>query len=303
MKVIRFLAIVLLTLTILASCAVQQTSTDEAISKAFATAAPRSEAEAQADCQSVVEGFTGKPVDFVKKIDTDEKDGYLKKNYPGYYVFKDELYEYLVDPDYLYIRRIMVATTEAWDKLRNSPQLKISGEEAKEKATDIFKKILSKFFIQGSEASATYSANHNDGLRPDAVNYTVTILEEINGLPTGNGAGLTITDDGALQGGTFEIGDPEHINKLLRDKDKMISSEKAAQIAIDKIKAMPELDAENILLDDTETIELITYKDMTVWRVHITYDKRGESTMVCRGAVVPVDVFSGEVVAGAVGLY
>lgn len=283
---------------IFASCAAQQTYIDEA----FATAVPRSEAEAQMDCRKVVEDFTGTPVDFVKRIDSDEKDDYLKKNYFGYYVFKGELYEYLVDPDHLYIRRIMIAD-KAWDKLRNSPQLKISGEEAKEKATDIFKKILFKFFIQGSEASATYSANHNDGLRPDAVNYTFTILEEINGIPTGNGAGLTITDDGALQGGNFDIGDPDHIKKLLKDKDKMISSDAAAQIAVEKIKAMPQLDAENILLDDTEAIDLITWKDMTVWRVHITYDKRGESLLVCRGATVPVDAFSGEVVADMVGLY
>jgi hypothetical protein len=297
-----FTILIILSVVMFASCAAQQTYTDEAINKAFATASPRSDAETQAECQTVVEGFTDKPVEFVKKIGSDEKNEHQRQNYLGYYVFEDDLYTYIVDPDYLYIRRIMVAD-KAWDKLSNSPQLKISGEEAKEKATDIFKKILSQFFIQGSEASATYSANHNDGLRPDAVNYTVTILEEINGIPTGNGAGLTITDDGALQGGNFEIGDPDHIKKLLKDKDKMISSDAAAQIAVDKIKAMKELDAENILIDDTKTIELITWKDMTVWRVYITYDKRGESTMVCRGAIVPVDVFSGEVVAGAVGLH
>ncbi len=294
-----FTLLIILLVVMFASCAAEQTYIDdEALNKSFATASPRSDAETQMDCQSVVEGFTGKPVEFVKKIGSDEKNEHQRQNYLGYYVFEDDLYTYIVDPDYLYIRRIMVAD-KAWDKLRNSSQQKISAEEAGKNAKEIFNKVLSKFFLQGSGARVTYGESRAD----DTVNYSFIILEEINGLPTGNGAGFTISDNGAFFGGSFDIGDPDHIKKLLKNKDKMISKEKAAQIAVEKIKAMPELDAENILLDETETIDLITGKDMTVWRVYITYDKRGESTMVCRGAMVPVDVFSGEVVVDMVGLH
>lgn len=240
----------------------------------------------QSDCERVVRDFTkGKPVEFMKKIASDEKDEHQRQNYLGYYVFEDDLYTYIVDPDNLYICRIVGVSNEARALLNVNGEKEGTEEAAAKIAIDIFKNIESKFLVEGGEITTKVTS-------PGDTMYGIDIDEIKDGIPTGNCARMGISKAGYFLSGVFLLGDSEHIEKLTNEKDKMISFEDAAQIAVDEIKARPDLAAENIQIDDTAKDEMSTRDNVTVRFINLTYYQNGEQ----RHAKVLIDVFSGKVI-------
>ncbi|MFA5675276.1 MAG: hypothetical protein WDA65_02025 [Christensenellales bacterium] len=244
------------------------------------------EALRQSDCEGAVRDFTeGKQAEFVRKIDSNDKNDFNKQNYLGYYVFEDDLYTYIVDPDNLYLCSIDVMSNEAWTSLYVNGEKAGTEEAAAQIAIDIFKKIESKFLIKGEIITNITT--------PTETMYVIEVIETRDGIPTGNCASTTISKSGNLLSGVFLIGDAQHMEKLNNQKDKMISFKAAAQIAVDEIKAQPELAAENIVVDETRKDEMSTRGNITTRFVYLTYYKDGEQ----REAMVLVDAFSGEVVS------
>lgn len=237
----------------------------------------------QSDCESVVKDFTGgKSVEFVSKIGSDEKNEFRKQHYLGYYVFKDDLYTYIVDPNNLYICRIIVESIEVWTSLNVNGEKAGTEEAASQIAIDIFKKIESKFLVEGGTITTKITT-------PEETMYGVEIQETKDGIPTGNCASMSLSKAGNFMGGLFLIGNSQHIEKLTNE---IISFEDAAQIAVDEIKSDPKLAAENIVVDETRKDEMSTRDNITVRIIYLSYDKDG----IQQRAMVLVDAFSGEVI-------
>lgn len=240
----------------------------------------------QSDCERAVKDFTGgKPVEFVRKIGSDEKDEFKKQHYLGYNVFEDDLYTYIVDPDNLYICRILVVSNEARALLDVNGEKAGTEEAAAQIAIDIFKNIESKFLVEGGEITTNVTT-------PTDTMYGIDIDEIKGGIPTGNCASMGISKAGYFLGGVFLIGDPQHIERLKKEKDKMISFEAAAQTAVDEIKSRPELAAENVKVDNTITDKMATRDNITVRFINLTFNQNSKE----RRVTVLVDVFSGTVV-------
>lgn len=237
----------------------------------------------QAACEKTAEDFTGnKDIKFVKVISEDETDITLK-NYIGDHVLKDDTYIYIVDPIYMYVCRIYPESSDAFDKLENSTHGKCTGEDAESQAKDIFNKALGKFFVSGSEISATYPEGTD--------NYTFTVDEKLGGIPTGNNAGILITETGIFWGGVFLKGDPGQINRIIEDKDKVLSFEAAENIALAKVKTDADLKAEDISIDETRLNEKGTYRGIPTWNVYIKFNN-SQGNFIAR---VLVNIFSGDV--------
>lgn len=240
-------------------------------------------AAVQAACERVVKDFAeNKTIEYVKVIAENEQDSALK-NYSGDYVYEDDTYTFIVDPLYLYICRINPVSSDAFDKLEIGNQKQYTGEEAEKTAKDIFAKILGKFFVNRSEIDATYPKGGDD--------YTFTVGEKLDGIPTGNDAGIIITKTGELLSAVFEKGDTEQINRIIKDKDKIIGFESAENIAVNKVQTDPDLKAENISIDETRQNEKGIYKGIPTWDVYIKFSNEHGKFI----AEVQVNIFSGSV--------
>lgn len=237
-------------------------------------------------CEQVVLGFTeGEPVEFVEKVD--ETNGELGDQHFGFYVFEDKTYQYIVDPNEIYICRIHLIDDSVWRDIGESEDVTCLKTDARDLAVGVFNKVMSKYMMEGSRVEADC---------PDSSSYTFTVNEMLNGIPTGNSAGISISKNGILEGGVFQLGDPENIDKLINEQNKMISVETAQQIALEEVKAKLGLDAENIQFDDSEPCEMMTLGDATVWAVRFTYTSKTQpNSPIAYGALVMVEVFSGEV--------
>lgn len=243
---------------------------------------PPHPSDLQAACEQAVLNFTdGEPVEFARKVDSSDQK--WPEEVWGFYLFEDDAYQYIVDPDELYIRWI---TKKTGVKEADGPQC--TKENAESMALDLFNKVMSKFLIQGGKVTAECtSPEDSEG------SYVITVQESLNGIPTGNSAGILITKKGALSNGVFQKGDAENIKKITNGKDEMISVETAEQTALEEANSMAaELEAENIRIDDSKPCEMMTLGDTTVWAVQFKYSKRGDDSYV---GVVMVDAFSGEV--------
>ena len=266
---------------VLAGCGSVQPST---------TATPRP-SDIKAACEQVVLKFTdGKPVEFVEKID--ENSDRWPEGLLGYYVFEDDIRQYVVDPDALWIRRMRKKPGSAWDELEASRQ-PCTREEAESGALEAFKKVMLDFLVEGGEVTAECtSPAESEG------SYIIEVQERFNGIPTGNSAGIFVSKTGIFESGVFSKGDAEHIDKLINGKVEMISAETAQQIALESIKARPDMEAaENIQIDDNEPCELMPLEGTAVWAVRFTYTVIEQpDSPAAYGILVMVDAFSGEVV-------
>lgn len=238
----------------------------------------------QSNCEQVVKDFTdGKPINFIEKVGENNKK--LRDLYSGKYLFEDELYEYIVEPDNLYICRLDGKPGAAWNELIAGQTC--TKEDAESIALEVFNKIMLKFFVQGGEITVICKS-----IPEEAGNFSIDVEEKLNGIPTGNNADIFVSKSGNLLGGVFLKGDPQNINRLINEKDKMISLEAAEEAALKAIKTDPELAAEDIEISDSEPAEYMTIENQTSWKVNITFMENN----LKRYASVMVDVFSGEVV-------
>ncbi len=247
----------------------------------------------QEACEQVVSDFTdGEPIEFDRIIASDEEDNaWRQAYYSGNYVFTDDRYEYTVDPERLYIKRISTVSNEVRSELHTGDTQAGTEEDAETLAVEIYRKALSEFLLEdgGTEIKC---------LHPGEGIYFVEINETINGIQTGTFAGIDLSTSGNILGASFILGDPGNIDRLINEQNKMISEENAKQIALEEVNRRAEkLEAESIQIDDSKPCEIITLGDTTVWVVPFTYIRKGQpaNQPFDYGGQVMVEVFSGEV--------
>lgn len=241
----------------------------------LSTATPRP-SDIEAACEQVVLNFTdGEPVEFAHVSFED-------------YVYQDDRYEYVVDSQYLYIKKISTISYEEHKALHTEGTKAGTKEAAENLGVEIYKKVMSGLLLD--EGGIKIKC-----LSPEETLFFVEINETINGIPTGTFASIDMSASGNILNAIFVLGDAENTDRLINEQDKMISVEDAKKIALEKIDSMAaELEAENIQIDESEPCEIVTLGDTTVWAVPFTYTKQGVS-YIC-GGIVNVEVFSGEVI-------
>ena len=239
----------------------------------FSTATPRP-SDIQAACEQVVLDYTdGESVEFANVSFED-------------YVYQDDRYEYVVDSEYLYIKKISTVSYEVHKELSIVGTEAGTKEAAENMGVEIYQKVMSGLLLDGGDMKIKC-------LSPEETLFFVEINETIDGIPTGTFASVDVSASGSILSAIFTLGDAENIDRLINERDKMISVEDAKRIALEKVNSMAaKLKAENIQIDDSVPCEIVTLGDTTVWAVPFRYSKYGDDSY---GGIVNVEVFSGEV--------
>ncbi len=221
--------------------------------------------------ESDPEGSTGPPAK-IRPIRFTGITGMYKPE-PGASRFKDVLYSYMVDPEGGFICHIdPLYNMNREDYIRSNQP--ITADEAATCAKEILSKVMARYLVPNSEMTA--KSNALAGTSGDRSIYEIEVYEDINGIATGNYANMLIGERGQLLIAAFYKASPVQLDKLKKCKGKMVLREVAEEIALGKVRSMPELNGADIRIDTNKQTDLRTDKGRTRWVVYMRFDESRE---------------------------